>query len=169
MFVATSSSLVKFKSVTALKSIDEIRNFVQLTPQIGTAGQPQTEQFGIIADSGFSSVINIAMPDHPESIDNEGKIVTSLGMNYFHLPVPFDAPRAGHVKQFCQLLESQQDQQLFIHCIMNYRVSAFMYHYLIGTQGYTSEQARSPIFDSWNIEPQWQKIMELDAATIGLG
>lgn len=151
-----------------LKSIDEIKNFVQLTPQIGTAGQPQTEQFEIIAEHGFSTVINIAMPDHPESIDSEGNIVTSLGMNYFHLPVPFDAPRADHVKQFYHLLQAQQDRQLFVHCIMNYRVSAFMYHYLINAQGYTSELARSPIFDRWNIEPQWQKIMELDAATIGI-
>ena len=78
-----------------LNSLDAIRNFVQLTPRIGTAGQPSENQFQLIADAGYKTVINIAMPDHPDSIDHEGKLVTELGMNYLHLPVPFDQPKAA--------------------------------------------------------------------------
>jgi hypothetical protein len=53
--------------------IKSIRNFVQLTPDIGTAGQPTTNQFEIISKAGFEQVINLAMPGHPDSIDNEGQ------------------------------------------------------------------------------------------------
>ncbi len=145
-----------------MNSIESIRNFVQLTPAIGTAGQPQTGQFQIIADAGFETVINIAMPDHADSIDDEGWRVTELGMNYFHIPVPFDAPEVNHVRQFCKLLHSQNGQAVFVHCIMNYRVSVFMYLYLSTFEGFSGEQARSPMFDRWQIEPQWQAIMDLD-------
>lgn len=157
---------MKSKLAIALNSIESIRNFVQLTAQIGTAGQPTADQFQLVADAGFTSIINIAMPDHPDSIDYEGKLVTELGMNYCHLPVPFDAPTADHVKRFFALLEAQQEQQVFVHCIMNYRVSAFMYHYLIRVKEWSPQQARSPIFDRWEIEPQWQAIMDLKPAEL---
>ncbi len=148
--------------------LDSIRNFVQLTEDIGTAGQPTAEQFELIADQGYRAVINIAMPDHEDSIDNEGSIVTSLGMNYFHIPVPFKTPNIEHIQQFSRILKAFDQQKVFVHCIMNYRVSAFMLHYLQKVRGYTAEQARSPIFDKWQIEPQWQAIVELNAEELNL-
>lgn len=150
-----------------LNSLDAIRNFVQLTPRIGTAGQPSENQFQLIADAGYKTVINIAMPDHPDSIDHEGKLVTELGMNYLHLPVPFDQPKADHVKQFFGLLQAQSEQPVFVHCIMNYRVSAFMYHYLTLIEYWPRDRARSPMFEQWKIEPQWQAIMDLSADQLG--
>ena len=151
-----------------MTSVESIRNYVRLTPEIGTAGQPRRDQFECIADENFDTVINLALPDHTDSIDDEGRLVTELGMNYLHLPVPFDAPDANHLRQFCTLLTALQGRQLFIHCIMNYRVSAFMYHYLKLVKGYSEQQARSPIFDIWEMEPQWKAIMELDAASLNL-
>ena len=148
--------------MTLLNSIESIRNYALLTPKIATAGQPCADQFRLIANTGFKTVINIAMPDHPDSIDHEGRLVTELGMNYFHIPVPFDSPQVNHVKEFCDLLRSQRHQPVFVHCIMNYRVSVFMYHYLIAFEGYSREQARSPVFDQWNVEPQWQELMDFD-------
>ena len=79
------------------------------------------------------------------------------------LPVPFDAPDIGHLRQFFALLEAQAGQTLFIHCIMNYRVSVFMYLYLRFRLDYPEQQARSPILEQWQIEPQWQAIMALRA------
>jgi protein tyrosine phosphatase (PTP) superfamily phosphohydrolase (DUF442 family) len=143
--------------------LESIRNFVQLTSNIGTAGQPQADQIKDIADAGYQAVINIAMPNHPDSFDNEDALVTSLGMHYYHIPVPFDAPKTEHVQQFCRLMQTLENQQVFVHCIMNYRVSAFMFHYLHHLKDYPVEQARSPMFERWQIEPQWQAIMELTA------
>lgn len=151
-----------------LNSIESIRNYVRLTPNIGTAGQPREEQFIAIAEEGFATVINIAMPDHPDSIDHEGRLVSELDMLYIHLPVPFEAPRADHVRQFCKILKAREDNPVFIHCIMNYRVSAFMYHYLTAVKGVSATDARSPIFDLWQIEPAWQEIMQLDKSEIEL-
>ena len=151
-----------------MNSLDSIRNYVRLTPEIGTAGQPRREQFEIIAEAGFECVINLAMPDHRDSIADEGALVTALGMTYCHLPVPFDAPAPAHFRQFCALLDAQQDHRLFVHCIMNYRVSAFMYLYLTRLRGWPEAQARSPILDRWAIEPQWQALMAMDSSALGI-
>ncbi len=149
-------------------SLESIRNYVRLTPTIGTAGQPMRDQFDCIAAAGFDDVINLALPDHPDSLDDEGSLVTRLGMRYFHLPVPFDAPSADHVSEFCRLLHCLRGRQLFVHCIMNYRVSAFMYHYLRRVEGYDDKHARSPIFDRWQVEPQWQSIIDLPPGSVSL-
>jgi len=139
-----------------------------LTAAIATAGQPRREQFPLIAAAGFDCVINLALPDHTDSLADEGALVTGLGMCYCHLPVPFDAPSRLHLQRFCALLEAQREQRLFIHCIMNYRVSAFMYLYLKHVEGYAESDARSPIFDRWQVEPQWRALLETDPAELGL-
>lgn len=154
--------------MTRLNSIESIRNYVRLTPRHGTAGQPERKQFDAIAQAGFSSVINIAMPDHADSIDDEGRLVTERGMSYFHLPVPFDSPQISDLQRFARILRIQGEQPVFVHCIMNYRVSAFMYHYLKAVEGYSEAQARSPILRQWQIEPQWQAIMALDSEALNL-
>ena len=146
-------------------SLESIRNYVRLRPDIGTAGQPTREQFDAIAAAGFEVVINLALPDHPDSLDDEGSLVTRLGLSYFHLPVPFDAPAADHVRDFCRLLRCLRGRRLFVHCIMNYRVAAFMYHYLRLVEGCDESAARSPMLDRWQIEPQWQRILDLPPRT----
>jgi len=151
-----------------LKSLESIRNYVALTPTIATAGQPLREQFPLIAAAGFGCVINLALPQHPDSPADEGALVTGLGMSYCHLPVPFDAPEPLHLQRFCALLEAQREQRLFVHCIMNYRVSAFMYLYLKHVEGRAESDARSPILDRWQIEPQWQAMLEMAPAELGI-
>ena len=82
-------------------------------------------------------------------------------MTYCHLPVPFERPEVDHVRRFFALLEALRGERLFVHCIMNYRVSVFMYHYLVCREGYSQTAARSPIFDIWQPEPQWRALLEL--------
>ena len=108
------------------------------------------------------------MPDHPDSIDDEGALVTALGMDYCHLPVPFEAPTVDHWRRFSALLEAEGERLVFVHCIMNYRVSAFMYLYLTRLKGYPVKRARSPILDRWQIEPQWQVLMASSDADLGI-
>ena len=145
-----------------------IRNFVQLTDNLGTAGQPSSDQFECIAENGYEIVINLAMPDHADSIDNEGSIVTGLGMSYFHIPVPFHAPEPGHVRLFCRFMDALDDRKVFVHCIMNYRVSAFIYHYLNKVKGIGQQASRSPMFDIWKPDEVWRRLIDLNKKELGL-
>lgn len=144
-----------------MDELQQIVNFVQLSERLGTAGQPRAGQFEAIAAAGYEAVVNLAMPDHADAIANEGAIVTGLGMTYLHIPVPFDAPRAEHLRRFCALMQALKDRRVFVHCIMNYRVSAFMYQYLRKYEGYDSVSAKSPIFETWQADERWQKMMAL--------
>jgi len=140
-----------------------IRNFVQLTERIATSGQPTPDQLPQIAAAGYRVVINLAMPDHPESFAGEAQQVSQLGMQYIHIPVPFDAPEPGHVRQFCEAIQQHEHEQVWVHCIMNYRVSAFLYLYLKHRRGYGEKEARSPMFDHWQPDPVWQEVLNWNA------
>jgi protein tyrosine phosphatase (PTP) superfamily phosphohydrolase (DUF442 family) len=139
-----------------------------LSENFGTAGQPTSHQFRIIAENGYRHVINLGMPDHPEAVPNEGKLVSALGMNYLHIPVPFDQPTPAKVSLFCRMLSQIRYDRVFIHCIMNYRVSAFMYHYLSKMEQRDDADARSPMFEKWEVDPVWREVMTWSSSDLGM-
>ena len=148
--------------------MEAIRNFVELTNKIGTAGQPTVEQFKVISDNGYKHVINLAMPDHQDSIANEGELVTRHGMSYIHIPVPFDMPTPKHIQQFCGIMSVLSVEKVFVHCIMNYRVSVFMFHYLSKVVNLSETESTSIIFESWRPNSIWQRALNWSATKIGL-
>ncbi len=144
-----------------------IKNFVQLTDDIATSGQPGAEQFDAIAAAGYAVVVNLAMPDSDNAIPEEGSIVTSLGMSYVHIPVPFDNPRPDHLAVFMQVMDAFAGKRRWVHCVVNYRVSAFMYHYLRTRRGFSDLQARSPVFEFWQPNETWRAFMQLNIDEVG--
>lgn len=140
-----------------------IRNFVQTTETIGTSSQPTVEQFSEIARAGYSSVVNLAMPDSDDAIADEGTIVTSLGMKYVHIPVPFDAPTKQQLRSFIRVMRAIDGEKVWVHCVVNARVSAFMYHYLRIDKGYEDDAAKNQLLRRWELkmDAAWKKFLQL--------
>ena len=129
-----------------------ILNHFAVSDSISTSGQPTADQFESIAAEGFEVVINLALPDHKKSIANEGALVTGLGMTYIHIPVPFDAPDESHYERFAGYMDALSDAKVWVHCIVNARVSAFMFRYLQANRGYSPEQAQTPLLKAWRAD-----------------
>lgn len=125
-------------------------------------------QFKTIAQAGFQVVINLAMPNSENAIPEEGNIVTAHKMTYVHIPVPFDAPDAGHLKQFINTMKAFADRKVWVHCVLNYRVSAFLYQYLRLAQGSAEVDARKIIFPTWQPNDVWQRFMALTKEDVAL-
>jgi protein tyrosine phosphatase (PTP) superfamily phosphohydrolase (DUF442 family) len=142
--------------------MEDIINFYQITENIGTGGQPTISQLSEIAKANYSVVINLAMHDSDNAIPEEGNVISSLGMTYIHIPVPFDAPSSNHLKKFFKVMDSFEDEKVFVHCAVNARVSAFMHQYLTLKKGVSSEQATSPLLQKWlpEMDSNWKSIME---------
>lgn len=141
-----------------------ITNFVQLTPDVGTSGQPTREQFGAIAADGYRAVINLALPTSDHAIADEGSVVTGLGMSYFHIPVDFKNPTTDDLRAFVGAMRGLEGKKVWVHCVMNLRVSAFMYHYLKRVRGYDEAAARSPVLPRWEprMEDVWKDFLALE-------
>lgn len=150
--------------------MEELLNFFQIAKNVGTAGQPTVGQLSDIAKAGYTTVVNLAMHDSDNAIPEEGNIVTSLGMAYIHMPVPFDSPAAHHVRKFFGIMDVLGNEKVFVHCAVNARVSAFMHQYLTLRKGVASAEATSPLLQQWlpEMDDNWKAIMQLGVDDVKL-
>lgn len=138
-----------------------ILNYIKINELISTSGQPKIEEFDLIKDEGFEVVINLALCNASNAIENEDKIVTNLGMSYFHIPVDFENPKASDLKLFINVMQSLGANKVWVHCAKNYRVSAFMYVYHKYVLKTPFENIDLSIFNIWNPDKNWQELMKI--------
>ena len=147
--------------MTGYMAIDSIKNYLQVSERIASSGQPEGRQFKDIADAGYTVVINLAMPDSDNAIPEESDIVTSLNMAYVHIPVPFEAPDVAHLRAFLETMNRYSENKVWVHCVVNYRVSAFLYQYQRIVHGEQPEQASKVMLASWEPDDVWQRFMAI--------
>lgn len=127
-----------------------IRNFQRLSPRWTTSGRLRAEDLDDLAAIGVTHVINLALDSHPEALADEAGELAARGVGYTHIPVPFDAPGEVHYAAFVAALEGAGEAPVHVHCIMNYRVSAFFYRYHRGVLGMAEPEARSVMARQWD-------------------
>ncbi|MFT5425620.1 MAG: protein tyrosine phosphatase (PTP) superfamily phosphohydrolase (DUF442 family) [Gammaproteobacteria bacterium] len=142
------------------KTLEQIVNFYQIDENIATSGQPVTEQFQAISAKGFEVIINLALSDSPNAIEDENKIIKSLNMTYVHIPVDFKSPALEDLELFFKRMEKNHDKKIFIHCAMNWRVSAFMFLYHTIKCHMPIADAHKHLDAVWQPEPVWQDFIE---------
>ena len=126
----------------------DIRNFLRLSDRVTTSGRLQPGDPARLAAMGARRVINLAMADHPEALPDAAGELAAAGLGYTHIPVPFDAPDESHYRAFVAALEAD-DAPVHVHCIMNWRVSAFFCRYHL-QQGMPESEARALMQQVWD-------------------
>jgi len=149
-------------------SIEAVTNFIQVSGLLASSGQPEDDQFKDIASAGYEVVVNLAMANSENAIPEEGNIVTALNMTYVHIPVPFEAPAVSHLKSFINVMDAIADKKVWVHCVVNYRVSAFLYQYQRLVHGATPETARKVMLSTWEPNEVWQRFMEITSEQVAL-
>jgi protein tyrosine phosphatase (PTP) superfamily phosphohydrolase (DUF442 family) len=149
-------------------ALGEIYNFEPLTDWLGTSGQPTETQFADIAAAGYRAVVNLALPSSDNAIANEGSIVTGHGMAYFHIPVVFEQPTIDDLRLFFGVMQALQGRKVWVHCVVNARVSAFVYHYLRHVQGVDEEAAKTKLLRKWipQMDDVWREFLTLSPEAI---
>lgn len=139
-----------------------ILNYMKVSETIASSGQPKPNEFEMIARDGYINLVNLALPDSSYALPDEGGLATESGMDYFHLPVPFDNPQPAHLKKFLKLMAMLQPEKTWVHCAMNYRVSAFMFQYYRLILKLPENIANKVIFPDWQPNQVWQQLMALE-------
>lgn len=142
------------------KQLENIYNFLQLSDSVATAGQPVEPQFSDIKAAGYEVVVNLALPSSTNAIANEQKIVEGLGMEYVHIPVIWEKPTLEDIDRFFDVMQANADKNVFVHCAMNMRVSAFMYLYRIIREHINAEEAKKDLQKIWQPNETWQQFIK---------
>ncbi|MFB2773061.1 protein tyrosine phosphatase family protein [Pelatocladus sp. BLCC-F211] len=140
--------------------IENIYNFLQISDLIATSGQLTEEEFTLIKEAGYQLVVNLALPESPNALTNEKEIVESQEMEYIHIPVAWEKPTYENVKDFFQVMETNTNKKVFVHCAANKRVSVFMYLYRRLCKGINHAEAEKDLHQIWIPDHHWQKFIE---------
>jgi len=140
--------------------MEKIINFLQIDKKIYTAGQPVIDQFSQLKQINIKTVINLALPTTEGVIKNEAEIVTLLGMTYIQIPVEFNGPREVELKRFYKAMELSLNEPVFVHCMLNMRVSVFIYLYRINILKEPAESAWKDVLKIWDPDEIWTSFIE---------
>lgn len=133
----------------------EIYNWRRLDQRVTTSGQPSDAQLAALRDLGVRHIINLGLHTHEKALPDEAKSVADLGMTYIHIPVEFQAPTEDDFAAFYETLRTLADAPIHVHCIANYRVSAFFYRYRRDVLGWDEERARKDMEALWQPNGVW--------------
>jgi protein tyrosine phosphatase (PTP) superfamily phosphohydrolase (DUF442 family) len=134
-------------------------NWRRLDERLTTSGQPSEDQLKAIAALGVECVVNLGLHTHAKALADERASVAALGMDYVHQPVEFSAPTAADLGRFCDLMDALRGRTIHVHCIANYRVSAFLYRYRIDRLGWDRAKARADLDAIWTPDGPWAAIV----------
>ncbi len=142
-------------------STEEIYNYYRINERIATGGQPNEGQIRSAANDGFQVLVNLATIDPRYSLDDEGGLAQSLGMEYHHIPVAWDHPTEADFAAFVQVMEQSAGKRMLIHCAANYRVTAFYSLYALQKLGWSEAQADELRAAIWQRHfPVWDEFIQ---------
>src|SRR5262245_10980710 len=122
--------------------LEDIKNFIEVSDRLGTAGQPTEAPPRGVAEAGFEEGVNLCLADEADS-------VASLGLTYRHIPVDFNAPRLDDLRRFVDVMDASTGKKVFVHCAANYRVSSFVALYGESRLGWSPEQGDAHMRRVW--------------------
>jgi uncharacterized protein (TIGR01244 family) len=126
----------------------DITAWQRIDARTTTSGRLRPNDPARLAAIGVRRVINLALDESPGALPGEAALTAAVGLGYTHIPVPFDAPTEAHYAQFRATL-GENDAPVHVHCIMNWRVSAFFYR-LHREQGMADPEARTMMEVQWD-------------------
>jgi len=140
-------------------ALEEIKNYRSVSPDLATAGQPTEAQIKEVAEAGFDAVVNLGLLDPRYCLPDEAGLVRSLGLEYFHIPVDFQAPLRGDLEKFFEAMAACDHKRVFVHCAANYRVSCFVSLYGQARLGWSLAEAQAHIAALWEPNEVWSAFL----------
>lgn len=135
-------------------------NWYRVDARITSSGQPIESELKDIQALGVRHVVNLGLHNHEKALPDEPGSVARLGMEYVHIPVDFQNPTEADFASFCSVMARVQDAPVHVHCIMNYRVSAFLYRYRRDVLGMDEAQARADMLKVWEPKGVWAEFIK---------
>jgi protein tyrosine phosphatase (PTP) superfamily phosphohydrolase (DUF442 family) len=148
--------------------LNNIYNYLPVTPSFATAGQPTREQFATVRAADYEVVINLAADDPPYALADEADVVRALGLEYIHIPVVWTEPTGENLTAFFAAMEHNKERKRFVHCIANMRVSAVTFLYRVLVEEADPDEASSLLYQIWQPNPIWAAFIDEELAKRGV-
>jgi protein tyrosine phosphatase (PTP) superfamily phosphohydrolase (DUF442 family) len=101
-----------------------IRNFLRISSDFCTGGQPRPEHYAQLKAEGVRAVLSLRPPGEYR-MDDEVEAVKAAGMKFFDIPVAYTAPTDEQADEFLKITDDPTNRPMFIHCTAAIRAGAF--------------------------------------------
>jgi len=141
---------------TLEESLSQIPAFSIIHEHLFCSAQPSVEQLKLIKEYGCSAVINLALSDAPNHIENEDRICLDIGLNYIHIPIDWETPSAEQCLLVLDLIDHLvQNEIVWVHCSKNDRSSCLMYVYRQFYMNMDMPTSQDLLHEIWEPNETW--------------
>ncbi|ODL98286.1 protein tyrosine phosphatase family protein [Acinetobacter pittii] len=141
---------------TLEQSLSQIPAFSIIHEHLFSSAQPSAEQLKLIKEFGCSTVINLALSNALNHLENEDRICLDLGLNYIHIPIDWEMPSAEQCLLVLDLIDHLvQNEIIWIHCAKNKRVSCLMYVYRQFYMNMDMPTSQDLLHEIWEPNETW--------------
>jgi protein tyrosine phosphatase (PTP) superfamily phosphohydrolase (DUF442 family) len=134
-------------------------NLVEISPTLVTAGQPTAKALAGLGQLGFEAVIYLAPGTVPDAVSNEAEILRAQGIEFVHLPIPFNAPSEAHFMAVSSALQRLAGKKVLVHCQVNRRASAMVFLHRAITLREEPLAAYAFVSRVWSPEGPWRALV----------
>ena len=136
-----------------------IFNFTAVSDKLAIGGQPATHQFKLIADAGYSVILQLVVKEASYSPADEAYHVQSFGLQHEVMHISFAAPTIEDVERFFGIMEKYTTEKVFVHCAVGYCTSGLISIYLMQHHGLSFAEARKKVAADWKPNLTWQQLI----------
>lgn len=141
---------------TLEQSLSQIPAFSIIHEHLFSSAQPSVEQLKLIKEYGCSTVINLALTNAPNHLENEDRICLDLGLNYIHIPIDWETPSAEQCLLVLDLIDHLvQNEIIWVHCSKNDRSSCLMYVYRQFYMNMDMPTSQDLLHEIWEPNETW--------------
>jgi protein tyrosine phosphatase (PTP) superfamily phosphohydrolase (DUF442 family) len=135
-------------------------NVVVVSPNLVTAGQPTRESLLRLKAEGYAAVISLAPGNSADAVADEADILKAQGIEFVHVPIPWQKPEASHLAATAAALQRYQGRKVLVHCQMNMRASAVTFLYRAIYAKEDPAAAWAVVKQTWTPDGQWAKFVD---------
>ncbi len=135
-------------------------NTVTISARLVTSGQPSASALSDLRAAGFEAVIYLAPNTVPNAVANEAGFLEKQGIEYIHIPIPFDSPSAAHFQAVTDALQRLKEKKVLVHCEINLRASSMVFLHRVLTLKEDADRAYAAVSAVWSPRGPWRKLIQ---------
>jgi protein tyrosine phosphatase (PTP) superfamily phosphohydrolase (DUF442 family) len=140
----------------------EAPNVLPIRAELVCSGQPTPAALKGLGSLGFDAVLYLAPASVGDAVRDEPELLRAQGIEFAHVPMPWDAPTLAQVDQVLDTLTRWQGQKrkVLVHCQVNMRASSlvFLYRVLVGRE--PPERAWADVTRIWSPNKTWAGLIQ---------
>ena len=150
-----------------------ISSWQRISDDVTTSGRLTDTDLFALEQMGVRHVIDLAPVQHELALVDEDEKCAAAGIGHTLIEVPFNQPTEQLYQAFVAAYESAQ-RPVHVHCVYNYRTSAFLYRYHL-EHGMSEFDARRIMQRHWSPDLSdhptarpWRKFIEQCSAAYSM-